>query len=292
VPSAFLLSLALLLAALVAAPAVLAGDGELCAAAIRRVEAGTALPAGLLAAVALSESGRRDPEARRAVAWPWTVNNAGDGRYFASKAEAIAHVEALRRKGERNIDVGCLQINLKYHPEAFDSLEEAFTPGSNVAYGADFLTRLYQETGSWARAVERYHTADVPRGQAYRERVYDRWQDVRLAEAVGPVAPVAPAAPADASPIEPAAGPAIFPQRRTLGTPARNGYLALSPRPARVAVLRPLGQRPVGGVIGRDGRIAGSKLRILSPRHELTRAAADRERPPTTLRRLLPRQPG
>ena len=284
-PSAFPLSLALLLAALVAAPAARAGDGELCAAAIRRVEAGTALPAGLLAAVALSESGRRDPEARRAVAWPWTVNNAGDGRYFASKAEAIAHVEALHRRGERNIDVGCLQINLKYHPEAFASLEEAFAPSSNVAYGADFLLRLHEETGSWARAVERYHTADVPRGQAYRERVYDRWQDVRLAEAVGPATPdVAPPPP-----VEPAAGPAIFPQPRT---PARNGYLALSPRPVRVAVLRPLGQRPVRGVIGHDGRIAGSKLRILSPQHELTRAAADRERPPTTLRRLLPRQPG
>jgi hypothetical protein len=289
VPPAFLPSLALLLAALLAAPAASAGDGELCAGAIRRVEAGTALPAGLLAAVALSESGRRDPEGRRAVAWPWTVNNAGDGRYFDSKAEAIAHVEALRRKGERNIDVGCLQINLKHHPTAFASLEEAFTPSSNVAYGASFLLSLHRETGSWARAVERYHTADAVRGQAYRERVYDRWQDVRLAEAVGPAAP---AAPAEAGAVEPAAGPAVFPRSRTLGASARNGYLALSPRPARVAVLRPLGQRPVRGVIDRDGRIAGSKLRILVPRHERTRATVDRERPPTTLRRLLPRRPG
>ena len=147
-----------------------AADGELCARAIERSEAAGTLPAGLLTAVAASESGRYDRSRRAVAPWPWTVNNAGDGRYFPSKSEAIAHVERLKAAGERNIDVGCMQINLMHHPEAFASLDDAFEPTRNVAYGARFLGELKQETSSWERAVERYHTADPGRGRAYREK--------------------------------------------------------------------------------------------------------------------------
>ena len=177
--------LALLMACpLLAAPQAQArtSDAQLCAAAIERAEADGALPVGLLTAVAVSESGRYDRAQRGAAPWPWTVNNAGDGRYFASKAEAVSHVERLRAQGERNIDVGCMQINLMHHPNAFASLEEAFEPTRNVGYGAGFLGRLRDETRSWTRAVERYHTADPERGRAYREKVYERWQEARAGE--------------------------------------------------------------------------------------------------------------
>ncbi|MGD9511772.1 MAG: lytic transglycosylase domain-containing protein, partial [Geminicoccaceae bacterium] len=63
-------------------------DADLCAGAIARTEASGALPAGLLTAVAASESGRYDRVRRGVAPWPWTVNNAGDGRYFGSKREA------------------------------------------------------------------------------------------------------------------------------------------------------------------------------------------------------------
>ncbi|MEK0081809.1 transglycosylase SLT domain-containing protein [Geminicoccaceae bacterium SYSU G07066] len=161
----------------------LADDAELCAAAIRAAEASSRVPPGLLGAVALSESGRYDARRGRTAPWPWTVNSGGDGRYFATKAEAIAHVEGLQRSGRRNIDVGCMQINLMHHPGAFASLDEAFDPARNVAYGAGFLSRLRDSSPSWARAVERYHTAREEEGRAYREKVYDRWQEVRLGRA-------------------------------------------------------------------------------------------------------------
>ena len=66
-----------------------ASDAQLCAAAIERAEAAASLPPGLLGAVAVSESGKYDRARRGAAPWPWTVNNAGDGRYFASKAGTI-----------------------------------------------------------------------------------------------------------------------------------------------------------------------------------------------------------
>lgn len=294
----FLLLACLLLAGFLpgAARASLA-DSELCAAAIRRAEREGRVPPGLLAAVAFAESGRRDPATRRAVAWPWTVNNAGDGRYFATKEEAIAHVEALRRQGRRNIDVGCMQINLMHHPDAFPDLEEAFRPERNVAYGADFLRRLHAETGSWARAVERYHTADRERGQAYRERVFDRWQDVRLAEAVdAPLAEPARRGFGGLAPprVLPARGPvpSALAERRGADALARRGYLPLARAPTRVAVLRPGGgSRPVIGKIGPDGRIAGSLLRI-GPQRRGPEPAAGPAGQPVKLRRLTPRRAG
>lgn len=287
-PFLLFLWLLVLVAEPMAARSALAADGELCGAAIQAVERAAALPDGLLQAVAHAESGRRDPERRRAVAWPWTVNNAGDGRYFKSKAEAMAHVEALRRDGRRNIDVGCMQINLMHHPDAFPSLEAAFDPETNVAYGADFLRRLERETGSWARAVERYHTADPVRGQAYRDRVYDRWQDLRLAEAMPPARMPEPAA-GDAV----GGGPVAPPSRRVMASlsGSNRGFLSLSNRGSRVAVLRPPAKGAAKGYVRTDGRIAGSLLRV-GPRRSSLTAVPERSRPPATLRRLEPRRPG
>ena len=85
----------------------------------------------------------------------------------------------LRSKGVRNIDVGCMQVNLHYHPTAFASLEEAFDPTANVAYAANFLAALHDETRSWTRSVARYHSSTPARGSAYFHRVSKLWQRER-----------------------------------------------------------------------------------------------------------------
>ena len=76
-----------------------------------------------------------------------------------------------------------MQVNLGYHGDAFASLDEALEPASNVAYGARFLKRLRLETRSWARATARYHSSDPDRGQAYRDKVYRLWHELRHAPA-------------------------------------------------------------------------------------------------------------
>ena len=97
------------------------------------------------------------------------------GRYFETKAEAIAEVLKLRARGVRNIDVGCMQINLMYHPDAFTSLDAAFDPAQNVAYGANLLRSLRQSSGSWSQAVAQYHSQDDERGRGYMARVMRIW---------------------------------------------------------------------------------------------------------------------
>ena len=72
-------------------------------------------------------------------------------------SEAVEAVKELQRRGTRNINVGCMQINILYHSDAFDSIESAFEPSINVAYGATILSALHNETGSWFTAVRRNH---------------------------------------------------------------------------------------------------------------------------------------
>jgi hypothetical protein len=150
-----------------------------CADAARAVERERGFPLAVLRAVALVESGRQGGPGQARIAWPWTVTAGADGRYFTTKAAAIDHVRALRRDGVRNIDVGCMQINLMYHPRAFASLDEAFDPRRNAAYAGDFLARLYDRSRSWSRAVAFYHSGDAGRGGAYWRRVENQWNAER-----------------------------------------------------------------------------------------------------------------
>jgi hypothetical protein len=99
----------------------------------------------------------------------------GDGRFLASKAEAIAVVRALQARGVTNIDVGCMQINLQHHPDAFASLEEAFDPAANTAYAARFLKSLWEAAGSWPLAAAHYHSRTPERANAYSEKIRRLW---------------------------------------------------------------------------------------------------------------------
>jgi hypothetical protein len=154
-------------------------DGPACAEPIAWAERLTRMPERLLAAVALAESGRWDPVHRAKVAWPWTVNSGGEGRFFPTKAAAIAWVKSLRARGVRNIDVGCMQVNLMHHPDAFADLDEAFEPATNVAYAAAFLMRLFEDKRSWTTAIGLYHSATPVFHFAYRQKVLAIWNGER-----------------------------------------------------------------------------------------------------------------
>ena len=102
-------------------------NGNLCARAIAAEERRSGIPRNLLYAVAIKETGRWIARDQANIAWPWTVNAGGAGKHFDSRAEAIRHVRALKKKGQKNIDVGCMQIKLHYHPDAFPSSKRAST---------------------------------------------------------------------------------------------------------------------------------------------------------------------
>ncbi len=148
---------------------------QFCQQAVERAEANRNLPRDLLAAISFAESGQWDAEKQEIIAWPWTVTSGGKGHYFPDKQAAIAFIRDLQRQGVRNIDVGCLQVNLHYHPDAFAGLEEALDPQTNALYAAKFLAQLHRDKKSWSEAIRRYHSADPDRGEPYRARVVNFW---------------------------------------------------------------------------------------------------------------------
>ena len=170
----------LVLAALLAFPAVaradlLASPSQQCRTAIATAERSLGVPDRLMQSIGVIESGRRD-ENGAISAWPWAINAEGVGAYFATKAEAIAAVLVLRARGVRSIDVGCMQVNLMFHADAFSSLEEAFDPGANARYAARFLNRLLAQTGSWPAATAGYHSLTPGIGEDYARKVLAVWQ--------------------------------------------------------------------------------------------------------------------
>lgn len=144
---------------------------DLCTLAVAKAEKEHNILPNLLQTIASVESGRYDSSAGRRVAWPWTVHANGKGHYYKTKIEAVNAVRALQNKGITNIDVGCMQVNLKYHGTAFKSLAEAFDPEKNVAYSASFLKTIFARTKSWKKTAMHYHSKNHQKGLNYKKRL-------------------------------------------------------------------------------------------------------------------------
>jgi hypothetical protein len=202
-------------------------SAQLCRQAINAAERAHGIPAHLLAAIARVESGRRDQSSGTFNPWPWTINMDGQGSFYDSKAQAVAAAQTMRPRVTRSIDVGCMQISLVHHPDAFPGMAQAFDPATNADYGARFLAQLYERGGSWPKAVALYHSATPDLGQDYQRKVYAAWpEEQRLAIAAAPTPPVVRpwVTPFASAPVPPGSGmqaARIIPQ-----SPGINGTLA------------------------------------------------------------------
>ena len=145
-----------------------------CVEAAAVAEAGAGIPTGLLLAIGVVESGRTDATGARAP-WPWSIQSGGVGRYLASVEDAVAVVQALQGSGVQSIDIGCFQINLFHHPDAFLDLVSGFDPLTNALAATRFLVSLREEFGAWEPAVAAYHSRVETLGTPYRDRVLASW---------------------------------------------------------------------------------------------------------------------
>lgn len=140
----------------------------ICERAAQVVASETNVPLNVLRAISLTETGRkRNGEFRP---WPWTVNMEGIGKWFNSYEEAKNYVDVHFRRGARSFDVGCFQINYRWHNQAFSSIEHMFEPTANARYAAKFLSELYDEFGSWPKAAGAYHSRTPKFAKKYTAR--------------------------------------------------------------------------------------------------------------------------
>lgn len=157
---------AIALSLFLAAPAAAQDCARLAAEA--GAEAG--LPDGLLPAISLVEAGRGDGNGGVAP-WPWTLNEGGKGMYFETREEALSYLEDAVARGVTNIDVGCMQLNWKWHSAGFPSAAEMIDPVRNTRYAARFMVELQSRLGSWETAAAAYHSTDPERGERYLQKV-------------------------------------------------------------------------------------------------------------------------
>lgn len=159
---------------------------DLCRAAAQRAAQKTGVPLDVLMAISLTESGRRIDGTT--APWPWTLNIEGQGHWLETQEAALQMASATRDEGRLSFDVGCFQLNYRWHGEGFASLREMMEPDRNALYAAQFLANLFQETGNWSMAAGFYHS----RTREYADR-YRKLFDKHLAALGG--APDLPAPP-------------------------------------------------------------------------------------------------
>lgn len=109
------------------------------------------VPLGVLYAVGLSETGRKG------VLNPYALNVDGKTVLAADLRDAVAQFREAKNKGAKLVDLGCMQINHRYHGDHFASVEAMFDPARNVDYAARFLKELRAREGNWTMAVARYN---------------------------------------------------------------------------------------------------------------------------------------
>ena len=129
----------------------------------------------ILLSISRVESGYQKVDGVRR-AWPWTLNAGGDSAYFATKEEALGNLNKRTKKGVTNIDIGCMQLNFRWHKKFFKNLSDMMNPEKNVDYGARFLKKLHQRHGSWEKAVKYYHSSKSKFNVRYYKKVKAVWQ--------------------------------------------------------------------------------------------------------------------
>lgn len=141
-------------------------------AAFQKTAARHGIPAEVLQAVARTESGRRIKQTGQFRAWPWTLNVAGTGMVFETRAKACTALrQALRRT--RIVDVGIAQLNVRWNPDLFGPGRrfpepcDGLDPYANLDAAAARLRRHFEATGNWLTAAGRYHR---PAGGAPAQR--------------------------------------------------------------------------------------------------------------------------
>jgi len=149
-----------------AAWAARGGDGALCEGAARRASAATGVPLPVLLAVALSESGRKT--GGQFAPWPWVLNVEGVGAFYDTRDAALAAAQAAIASGRDSTDLGCFQVNFRWHGSAFASLADMLDPDRNAVYAARFLRELYAESGDWMTAAGHYHSRTPAHADRYR----------------------------------------------------------------------------------------------------------------------------
>lgn len=152
------------------------------------------VPTDLMLAILRVETWRASDDGGHS--WPWAVNLAGTSHWFESRSEAESFVRGQLSQQGVSLDIGCFQLNTRWHGAAFPDVSRMFEPSVNSRYAARFLAALYDEMGSWSAAAAAFHSRTPEIGARYLSRVEAAMVETRPppGPAAQPRAPVSPMA--------------------------------------------------------------------------------------------------
>lgn len=142
-----------------------------CLRHVESAERAYRIPRGMLRAIGYVEASHAN------TVWPWTLNISGQPHFLDDRAAAAAKMKGRDGQVHRDMDVGCMQINVRYHAAKFPRPEAMLDPRTNVMYAAWYLRSLYDTYGTWTEAVARYHSSK----QEYQIRYLCRVVNARIA---------------------------------------------------------------------------------------------------------------
>ena len=200
---------------------------NICLSEARRAEVQHGIPSGLLQSITRVEAGRKTLTGEF-MPWAWTLNDAGDGMFFDSREAAMRHLEAAVAAPGHSVDVGCMQVNTKWHMEGFHNLSDMLDPVQNADYAAAFLLDLHEAHRSWDDAVKHYHSSEPAKNVVYHGRVLAELE--RFLASDDPATPAVAALPVT-EPVNLVAENSLLHQGDT--------ELALSERPVTVPQPQP-----------------------------------------------------
>ena len=91
------------------------------------------------------------------------------------KKGALKYLKNAVSNGSKNIDVGCMQLNYRWHKGAFSSLDEMFDPEKNIQYAAKFVKELYGRHQNWEDVIKHYHSNKKKFNVPYYQKVSKVW---------------------------------------------------------------------------------------------------------------------
>lgn len=153
-------------------------ESQKCFHHVKKYEELYQLPKKSLLAIVLNETGRKyfdDKDFLESTRpWPWSVgdNTNKQSYFFTTKKEALHFIKIQMSRGNKNLDIGCAQINLKAHGEHFESVDQIIDPEINIHYAAYLIAGHYHNNGrNWYKSIAYYHSKTKEIGINYAKRV-------------------------------------------------------------------------------------------------------------------------
>jgi len=134
----------------------------------------------LVYAVALVESAKFHDETTLSP-WPWALAASTESFYGQTKEHALEKLKILQQQHGNNIDVGLMQVNLRWHGHRVSEPAELLDMATNLRVASAILAQsMASAPADMALGIGRYHHwKDEARARRYGQRVINIWRNLK-----------------------------------------------------------------------------------------------------------------